>query len=385
MSGSEIDFFKWFYQPNDQFDVDDVIRISKVYKIKGPLVFEKVVQYCVQVRKLDEQAIFKNFTNIQLVTFLSVKYKNSPPKNVTENTVSLIDRLMSVLMKTRTYEVFGLRSNFDGSHEQLLCRTDIAKDIHFGYPTVDPQLGRPHLNWKQCKFTGCTNMCFSYTEKWGKGDRKMLNEEAKLDTKIAKGTILDHPRVLDTKVEDHLSTKGLRRHLQQHKSFVPGLHLMHEKIVEQTELTPEKVLEYGLTSCPSVICNESERVFTPDELVDHFNALGIEPFWQKGETPKPPNMNIYSLEGESRSTFCFAEDMVCSYCNTNRSDIICNRCRTTKICWDCARQYIHYSYDNLQCKECQNLYDNYRMFAGMSDQDRARIRKNYASINFIPF
>ena len=189
----------------------------------------------------------------------------------------------------------------------------------------------------------------------------MLREESILDLKIMQGTVLEHPRLLDTRVEERLSTLALKRHLRVHRSYVPGLHQMHETIVRESELTPAKVLQYKLTRCPSVVCSEGAREFTPEQLVDHFKQLGIEPFWTRHENTGPVSMNLYSMEGNTtaRVPFAFAEDMVCSMCGVQKSDYICAGCRRTKGCWACLSKVerINYYYmGTIRCPNCATRY-----------------------------
>jgi hypothetical protein len=282
------------------------------------------------------------------------KYNKSPIREVTPEIREHIDRMVANSLKARVYRTI---KDYESDLPVYLCTYEVDRHIHTGYPIVDPDRGRPHLSWKRCQFPGCTDMCYSFHQKWGKGDEKTLKQEAVLSTKIRQGTIEDHPRLLDTRVEDHLATNGLVRHLKQHKKFVQGLHLMHEKIVEQTELTPEKIIEYQLTRCPSVTCTENEREFTPEQLIEHFKVLGIPPFWKPGEV-SVNEMNLYSLESNQRAPFAFAEDMVCSYCSENRSDFVCGHCRVTKGCWKCFGEHQNYGYHRLKCSTC-NVFVSY--------------------------
>lgn len=106
--------------------------------------------------------------------------------------------------------------------------------LHDGYPLVDPVKGRPRLNWLYCAHEGC-NKRFTYHG-------------------------------------------NLEHHLRKHNTYIPQYHFLHEQAVEIHKLTPESVKEKELSSCPSIICDDN--IESPEDLIEHFTKLGIEPFWK---------------------------------------------------------------------------------------------------------
>ena len=71
-------------------------------------------------------------------------------------------------------------------------------------------------------------------------------------------------------------------HLKQNKVYTPKYHKLHEDIVKEMNLTPDLIKSNGMKKCPSYIC----KVKTENEnkLIEHFQRLGIKPFWEEGMT-----------------------------------------------------------------------------------------------------
>lgn len=105
---------------------------------------------------------------------------------------------------------------------------------HADYPLPDPVLGRPHLNFLECKYDGC--------------GQKFAN------------------------------TTDLMFHLCKNNAFVPFMHKAHEDIVAASGLSPETVRAQNITKCPSLICT-AKHIRTCEDLCEHFKKLGIPPFW----------------------------------------------------------------------------------------------------------
>jgi len=78
---------------------------------------------------------------------------------------------------------------------------------HTGYPIPDPVLGRPKIEWLVCAHSGC--------------------------------------------YQHFSSGQQLINHLNRYNRYKPYMHVEHENCVTNNGLTPEKVLEQGLTKCPS--------------------------------------------------------------------------------------------------------------------------------------
>jgi len=149
------------------------------------------------------------------------------------------------------------------------------KDYHYFYPIPDINYGRPHLEDLVCKHYNC--------------NKKFLDIFA------------------------------LKNHLEQHNAYTYGAHLYHEMAVSKYNLTPNNINQNKMTKCPSYVCKESHKTFTPEELIEHFKILGIEPFWKVGDVIKPPQItnsdkfDIYQVKvyKENNCIICFDSDKEC--------------------------------------------------------------------------
>jgi hypothetical protein len=72
-------------------------------------------------------------------------------------------------------------------------------------------------------------------------------------------------------------------------NYCERFHRSHSDFVERQGLTPEWIRMEKLLVCPSMACSQHRRPFaTPEDLVYHFEQLGIAPFWKIGWTPRAP-------------------------------------------------------------------------------------------------
>lgn len=163
---------------------------------------------------------------------------------------------------------------------------------HDGLPIPDPELGRPHLQWRKCYFPNCG-------------------------------------REFNTPVE-------LVTHLQKCNAFTQGYHWAHEEAL-YCIIGPDYVRENNITKCPSWACNQ-KTFNSPEDLIKHYQELGIEPFWEKG-------MCFFSDDNLSKSDYkrmlCsvpkFFVTETCMICLDNPVEFLLDKCRHHIYCFDCLK------------------------------------------------
>ncbi len=163
---------------------------------------------------------------------------------------------------------------------------------HSGLPPPDPEKGRVHLGWRRCAFYNC-NKTFT-------------------------------------------STIDLVEHLIKCNVYTNGYHYYHEEAVKDLNLTPEKVIADGNTKCPSLLCNNKD-FNTPQELINHLQYLGIEPFWVKGmkfEEEKPPSIADSKKAYDIHYPKLFESEQ-CLLCLEAPPQVVAGNCRHHIVCTKC--------------------------------------------------
>ena len=186
---------------------------------------------------------------------------------------------------------------------------DINHVPHKGYPLPDPLLGRPRLNWCECKYQHCSDV--------------------------------------------FAQPPGLKAHLASVGKMTHGLHKNHENVVERLKLTPEKIKTDNLTRCPSYICDKSATIFTPEKLCDHFKILGIPPFWQEHMVITGDDIPLLT-EFPYKNIYISDE---CVICSDTKSNIILIPCYHKILCIDCINT-VRIS----NCPMCRTKIDQYMPF-----------------------
>jgi hypothetical protein len=192
---------------------------------------------------------------------------------------------------------------------------------HNGLPLPDPELGRPKLNWRQCYFENC-------------------------------GKIFSTP-------------SALVQHLTECNAYTQGYHWAHENAL-YCVIGPQYVKNHKLTKCPAYVCND-KSFGTPEELIRHWQLLGIEPFWQKGMcflSDSDNNMSIKNLSNiKERKKMLFSvpklfvTDM-CMICLENPTEVVLDKCRHHVYCINCLK-----TCSKETCPVCRTKIDNFIPFA----------------------
>lgn len=274
--------FIWLYTGGNLLTFKEITHLAKIYHIPDNIILIKFITQLLQDGLNADTILFK----------------------------LLEDRiLINYDVKTLKSMIFSLRVNYEQFHSRPLTRqiykilmgmatkTHLMYDCHqthvTEYPSLDEEEGRPYLNWKECYYEDC-HLKFK-------------------------------------------SAESLIEHLNQVGKYTPRFHLSHENIVSQLNLTPQIVIRDQLTRCPSLICNKSSVVFTPQELCDHFTKLGIKPFWY-------PGVHIEQQEDDkSLGSTCYDKIYVnndCSICLDEPSDTIILPCYHNSICLKCSSELV---------------------------------------------
>ena len=177
---------------------------------------------------------------------------------------------------------------------------------HKEQPLPDPIKGRPYIDWKECYHEGCHKK-FTY----------------------------DHQLI---------------EHLKQVGAYTQGYHKIHQEYIWFNNFTPEKVLLNKITKCPVWICNKNLN--GTEQVIEHFQRLGLEPFWQEGmdfstktqtEYPFNKDLKIYNIEN-------------CIVCLDNIPNLILDKCMHCCYCIDCFLSSTNASWIK-KCPICKTFYD----------------------------
>jgi hypothetical protein len=209
-------------------------------------------------------------------------------------------------------QCYYLRVNGE-SYKLIMHDENFEEKIkHSYYPNVDPVKGRARLTDNICYYSKCS---------------KKFN-----------------------------SANELKKHLEVCKNgFIRNLHKSHEVL----NLTIEDIINENMTQCPSFICDQSNRTFTPDELIEHFRSLGIKPFWYQGcKMPEHTHTEIYDemildipFNGIEKQTKCLR----CKKNNANIINLPCCHVILCDKCYEFEKNEKSSKYNNLQCATCRNI------------------------------
>ncbi len=173
---------------------------------------------------------------------------------------------------------------------KLLKLNNAEEKEHVGQPNPDPELGRPRLEWHFCQYSNC---------------KKKFS-----------------------------SANKLVEHLINVNAYTRGFHSCHENSVKLSGLTPDKVISENITVCPGYIC-ENKKFAKPEDLIEHLQELGIEPFWQKG-------MGFNSKTNRKKLPDIKSNQMYlvdsCVICLDNPVQIFIAKCGHQVYCIDCLKR-----------------------------------------------
>lgn len=265
------ELFIWLYSPLTQ-SVTSAIQLCQQHNIPYNIKLYKLVQHMLMFG-VDVDSITTLLKEEQIIT------EQTDIKSVVEHWSKYVDK------KHNNQQNNEINEKTRNLIIKLSKKVVPLEALHDYYPLPHPEFGRPMINWLMCAHNGCHK-----TFKNG---------------------------------------NSLIKHLEQFSKYTPLMHNTHDMTVRHLELTPEKVLESGLTKCPSIICTEGDKEFTPEELCEHFTVLGIEPFWRQG-------MEIKHKMSHNTLTPIFTSDE-CVVCLDSVPEIVLYPCYHHILCINCVK------------------------------------------------
>lgn len=283
--------FIWLYLPTDiesnHFEpdtinfniiIDNTINnlyiISKKFSIPSNIILRKIIEY-LKIKKFNKQQIIDKLYVLEIINIHSLNYVMVIIDEVFNSNVNVLNNcvMQNLINLSKQY---NYKINCD----------------HSGYPELHPELGRPRINWKECYYSEC------------------------------------HEKFNDSNL--------LRNHLINLNKYTYGFHSYHEDIVIKLNLTPEKILHDKITKCPSIVCDQGNGNFTPEELCNHFKILGIPPFWEQGMIINNPKKKILIDDYNNKDIFKSDECIVC--CEDNiKPSLLFLPCYHCIICANCYK------------------------------------------------
>lgn len=238
----------------------DIFLTMKYYDIPFPFFFWKYVSRS----KLTNIPIDKIYDNLFDMNIIDTNNFDDDIKTLLE-IINIIDKHKGLIPASQITQKLIDQL---GVIVPYVTNETIMEKIHTGQPIPDPEKGRPYIDWKQCKYFGC-NKSFD-------------------------------------------NANELIKHLVKYSCYIERFHWHHEAIVKSKNLTPEKVIENNMISCPSIICSKYKFKSSGD-LINHFIELGIEPFWEKGMVilPNNPFTSFTSTEIKKINVYNSDECLVC--------------------------------------------------------------------------
>jgi len=271
----KIKFLVWLYAPHEFLTTEQILEIIKKFPFPKILVIKKIVANLLN-QGYDVKEIHHNLKENKICSI---------DENELEHIIA-----DSIEMKIKNINL----QNYDNI-KKLSTKVkfnDIDNtDYHDFYPIPDKLYGRPYISQKVCKHYNC-NKNFS--------------------TELL-----------------------LIKHLESHYAYRASCHTAHENVVSYNKLTPEKIINTKMTKCPSWICKESFRTFTPENLCEHFKILGIKPFWKVGDEIIPPKKQN-EKQGLTSDEMKIYEENICIICFDSDKECILFPCHHFISCLDCT-------------------------------------------------
>lgn len=283
-----------WYLNYSNIDITDskVYELSQVYHIPQQIFLIKLLSRLITITEYDKDKIM-NILQVDMNL------------NLSNEAYIFVKQFISELKKI---ELTDMKSENEINIKSILTifnKLDVIpkeQAIHIGQPLPDPFIGRPYIAYQKCMHTNC-------------------NEYFNTDNELIK-------------------------HLKQYKVYTPSYHKLHEDIVTELGLTENKIKEEKIKKCPSWICKEPE-FNSPEDLIKHFQRLGIIPFWKLGMK--------FEKEYEFNKNIKLFDSKECIICLENKPNIIFNICMHCCYCVTCYNNFIKLN-STLKCPLCREFF-----------------------------
>ncbi|AYV75899.1 MAG: RING finger domain protein [Terrestrivirus sp.] len=282
----------WLLDYDISYDIIQIHNLFHIHKIPITLFFWKFIYRQKLInRTIDE--IYTDLVAMELINFDNFDRDSAMLLSIIEivNTKSCLKNMNTI---TQDLVIF--------IEKLFKVELDLEKCVHVGQPIPDPNIGRPYIDWKICKYPYCGKNFPSGTD--------------------------------------------LVRHLEKMGCYIDRFHWYHEGIVKAKNLTPQKVIDEKINACPSVICGNSD-ISTPEDVIEHLTELGIEPFFQQGMIIKTQNPFIDKYtKNKGIQKFNVFDSEECAVCLDEKPALINIPCNHKLYCISCYKtgKFIKCSY-----------------------------------------
>jgi hypothetical protein len=274
-----------------------VYELSQKYNIPQQIFLIKLLSRLITITKCDKDKIM-NILQVDMNL------------NLSTDAYIFVKQYLSELLEVELLEVKITDLDNIKKVLNMFDKLDVIPKeppTHIGQPLPDPDIGRPYINYKKCMHRNC-NKCFNK--------------------------------------EEHLI-----KHLKEFKVYTPSYHKLHEDIITELELTEDKIKKDKIKKCPSWICKEPE-FNTPEDLIKHFQKLGLIPFWKNGMIFDTDNDKEYQFNKNIK----LFDTKKCIICLEKKPNIIFDSCMHSCYCAYCYDAYIKQNL-TLKCPMCRGFYN----------------------------
>ena len=269
-----------------------VYELSQKYNIPQQIFLIKLLSRLISITDCDKDKIM-NILQVDMNL------------NLSNEAYIFVKQFISELEKIELKDINSENQINIKSILQLFNKLDVIPKeppIHIGQPLPDPNIGRPYISYHKCMHKNC-------------------NELFNTDNELIK-------------------------HLKQFKVYTPSYHKLHEDIIQELGLTEDKIKIENIKKCPSWICKEPE-FNSPEELIKHFQRLGIIPFWKQGMK--------FEKEYEFNKNIKLYDAKECIICLDTKTNIIFDKCMHSCYCITCYDKFIK-SNSILKCPLCRDFF-----------------------------
>jgi Zinc finger, C3HC4 type (RING finger) len=298
MSLNKNSILSWFYYPNNNHNIDDVIESSKKMNIPYDIVIMKYIQL------LCFNGMDNNNINDSLKNQLNVTANNE-----------ILDRIRNEAQHDDIFP-YNLNNICSFDYPQNIMNKSIAKN-HEGYPLVDTERGRPHIGWCICYHENC--------------------------------------------MQQFPCSNDLRNHLKlfNHKPF---FHKHHENSVKEKGFTPEKVIKENLTKCPSPLCDKIHFDTPKELIkhltllgIEPFWQIGMDVrhIYDYNKNKNEEENNEKKKYPPFKLAKCVYRLDTCLCCFDKKPEMVFFPCRHSNLCSNCYQKL-----PQKLCPECRQSITN---------------------------
>ena len=318
----------------------DILAVKEVDSIPALWSYLGMVQTIDDNKILDEIWNFITMVRNGVPTWINTDIPYSVKRQIKQVFSQGIETVDNKSVRERLAEV------------ELMKQKELEKEYikHQGYPQVDPKTGDVSFQIKKCMYCSknfdSARLLSNHIHKFCK---TYYWEKKQWVSDMCDGFHVGH--------REYIRDLGVQFRIVNHDISDDELS---DKIMEKLK---EKSNEDGSINCPCWLCDQKERKFTPEELSDHFKALGISPFWYPGcimptQTHLIPfheeiiTEQVNKQDDYEPQRFTWENPGMCAFCLSNPVDGINIPCGHAETCQEC---YEEWSRRNKHCGTCRGV------------------------------